>query len=456
MAASQEGNYLPAPHGLRVLAWFIDGLILASVVAFLPQPLTYLLLLAICIAYHSILVWLVGQTAGKALVGLRVRRIGRKPQFLWALGRASIGYGLVDLLGAGLLTALFDRRHRCLHDYVFSSVVTFDGPGSVRVRDVLARLVAFAEKQKQSVAKKTRTLAILAAFWAFLARLGSDLKRVVDSLASLGSEASRPTSAPSIVEALSLKAAVSITVVATAITGTIVTKAPVVSDAARWLFRPLPLVGGSTTVLENDGAVLARFEFSDNVSDRSGNARHARLLGGRFVPTSSGQALHVFPSDEGGIDWSEHAFLLTHPYTIEIVLTPVSTTPWGKLFGFDDSNDDGWYYKNGGIQAYPNEVLGSGQVRGRERHYLAFVSTDPSSVAVYFQGKLLGSTGATFKAPPRRVFFFRDDSYTSRGEQLDAIVEEMRISKVARTAVEIATVQQRLGRLPALGATREE
>lgn len=132
------------------------------------------------------------------------------------------------------------------------------------------------------------------------------------------------------------------------------------------------------------------------------------------------------------------------PYTIEIILTTARTGPWGKLFGFDDFNDKGWYYKNDGIQAFPNAVLGSGLVRADEQHYLAFVSVDLSTVTVYFQGKPLGSTDATFKAPPPQAFFFRDDSATGRREQIDAIVEEMRISKVARTATEIAEVQERL------------
>jgi hypothetical protein len=195
-------------------------------------------------------------------------------------------------------------------------------------------------------------------------------------------------------------------------------------------------------VLGMDASVVAKFEFNGNVLDSSGNGNHARLIGGQFIQTSGRQSLHVTGPAPAGLDWSDHANLLVHPYTIEIVLTPRATAPWGKLFGFDDANDNGWYYKSQGIQVYPHAVLGSGEVRGNERHYLAFVSTDPSTVAVYFQGKYLGTTKASFKAPPPQAIFFRDDSRTNRSEQIDAVVEEVRISKVARTSEEIAAVQQ--------------
>ena len=43
---------------------------------------------------------------GKALLGLKVERVaGRKPGFLWAVGRVSLGYFIVDVLGAGVLAS---------------------------------------------------------------------------------------------------------------------------------------------------------------------------------------------------------------------------------------------------------------------------------------------------------------------------------------------------------------
>ena len=193
-----------------------------------------------------------------------------------------------------------------------------------------------------------------------------------------------------------------------------------------------------------DDGVLARLELNGDLTDSSGNGRHATLIGGEFVATALGTGLHVGPDDPLGIDWSEYAGLLSHPYTVEIVLTPADTSGFRKIFSFDDSSDNGWYYNGQGIRAYPNPTLGGGQVLPGELHYIAFVSTAPDQIDVYFQGVLLGSTNASFTAPPSQAIFFRDDAGTGRSERLDAVVEAMRISGVARTAEEIAAIQQNL------------
>ncbi len=194
----------------------------------------------------------------------------------------------------------------------------------------------------------------------------------------------------------------------------------------------------------DDANVLARFSFNGNVEDVSGNERHGRLIGGQFVTSRFGQGLLVGQADSNGMDWSQYASLLVHPYTIEMVLTPEETLNWRKLFGFSDRADSGWYYKNQGIQAYPHAVLGTNQLLPRQRHYLAFVSTAPDQIDVYFQGTLLGSTNASFTAPPGQALFFRDDVNTGRREQLVGVIDTLRISATTRTAQEIAKVEQNL------------
>ncbi len=119
----------------------------------------------------------------------------------------------------------------------------------------------------------------------------------------------------------------------------------------------------------DDANVLARFSFNGNVEDVSGNERHGRLIGGQFVTSRFGQGLLVGQADSNGMDWSQYAGLLVHPYTIEMVLTPEETLNWRKLFSFSDTADNGWYYKNQGIQAYPHAVLGTNQLLPRQRHY---------------------------------------------------------------------------------------
>lgn len=224
----------------------------------------------------------------------------------------------------------------------------------------------------------------------------------------------------------------------------------------------IEVVGGVNTVLDfslpllllglgevfpADPDALAKFEFNGDVKDSNGTGRDAILLGGEFVATIWGQGLHVFPPSPGGaigIDWSEFAGLLVHPYTVEVVLAPLDTVGWRKIFSFEDASDAGWYYKNQGIQAFPNPVVGTGQVLADERHYIAFVSTASDQVDIYFQGVLLGSTDASFTAPPAEAIFFRDDTSTGRREQLDAVVEALRISGITRTQGEIEFIQQRL------------
>ena len=128
-----------------------------------------------------------------------------------------------------------------------------------------------------------------------------------------------------------------------------------------------------------------------------------------------------------------------------MVLTPEDTTTSAKLFSVEDTSDRGWYYDFTAIHAFPNEEgIGRGLVRSRQRHYIAFVSTASDQVDIYFQGALLGSTNAGFVAPPVQAIFFRDDSLTERSQQVDAVVEALRISNVTRTPDEIAAVQARV------------
>ena len=199
---------------------------------------------------------------------------------------------------------------------------------------------------------------------------------------------------------------------------------------------------GTDDVFLPAAGVLAKYEFNGNVSDSGDYGRDPVLLGGDFVATPWGQGLHVFPGGPTGIDWSAFANLMVHPYTVEMVLNPQDTGGYRKIFSHDDSIDPGWYYISQGIQDWPNAPVGAGQVLAGERHYLAFVSTAPNAVDIYFQGSLLGSTSTTFTAPPTQAIFFRDDR--AGNEQLDAVVDALRISGTTRTPGEIAAVQQRL------------
>ncbi len=249
----QSNHHFSAPHGLRIGAWLIDCIILAIVFAMLPQPLPYILFISLLIAYHAISLWLVQQTVGKALLGLKVYRIGSKPGFFWALGRCSVGYFIVDLLGVGLLVALFNRRHRALHDYVFNSTVFLDETGPLNAKLLLSRLLRLIERQLDAIKARRKTVSILGGFWGFLFGLGRGLKRIIDFLTGLGSGDLSAASAPSIAEAISLKAAAGITAMATAATGVLVTSVPQTRALGKWLLEP-------RYILTSPAAIVSTFE----------------------------------------------------------------------------------------------------------------------------------------------------------------------------------------------------
>jgi hypothetical protein len=189
--------------------------------------------------------------------------------------------------------------------------------------------------------------------------------------------------------------------------------------------------------------VLALFEFEGTVDDISGNNRDATVLGGSLVDTTCGTGFAVNENSHG-LDWSTYTTTLTHPYTIEMIVTPDQTSGYAKLFSGNQAEDRGWYYVSQGIRVYPVSLFAQGTVLPHERHYIAFVSTAADTVDIYFQGSLLGTSGASFTAPPASAVFFQDDTATSRVEALDGVVDALRISSVARTKTEIATVQQRV------------
>ncbi|HEV8568048.1 MAG TPA: RDD family protein [Actinoplanes sp.] len=158
-----------APHPARLLAFAVDVLIIAAVLA-VPTLLGKLLgfdsgflfvvgLVVGLVSYLAVSVWLTGQTIGKALFGLTVRRIdGSAPPrtlrgLAWAVGRHSLGYLVVDVFGLGVLAALVTPRRRCLHDLLFKSEVVVGDrspqPLGTRLRSYWERVEAAREETNQ-------------------------------------------------------------------------------------------------------------------------------------------------------------------------------------------------------------------------------------------------------------------------------------------------------------------
>ena len=129
---------LPSPT-CRAKAFGVDVLIVAVVfglaialgkLAGLPRLGLAAVALAGWVYYVGVTAWLMGgQSAGKVIYGLNVRRIGTGSApdtvrgLAWSVGRQTVGYLVVDVFLVGALLTLVDRRRRCLHDYAFASQV---------------------------------------------------------------------------------------------------------------------------------------------------------------------------------------------------------------------------------------------------------------------------------------------------------------------------------------------
>ena len=145
MITSRLGQY--AGFVTRLIAWIIDHLVIAGfyfisgwiasfVLDTLPfdsqvyQVVVYIILLVTDLAFYLLYyigLWMVsGQTAGKAIMGLRVMRIdGERLKLRNAILRF-IGYWISGLLlFLGYLMALVDRRRQALHDKLGGTIVVY-------------------------------------------------------------------------------------------------------------------------------------------------------------------------------------------------------------------------------------------------------------------------------------------------------------------------------------------
>lgn len=158
------------PHPLRLMAFVADLLFVFTmtlvpgvIAAFAASAalerdlawslLFFLLVFALAfVSLHAIEVWLTGQTPGKAMFGLTVRRADGSPPrrtptgLVWAAGRPFVGYLLVDVFGLGSVLALTNPRHRCLHDLVFGSEVLMLPDPDGLVCTPVDRLRAFQQR----------------------------------------------------------------------------------------------------------------------------------------------------------------------------------------------------------------------------------------------------------------------------------------------------------------------
>jgi uncharacterized RDD family membrane protein YckC len=174
----------PPAHRLRALAFAADLslLLIFGLLALALGRLTGRLgvaavaLLLLWLTYLSVSIWLTdGQTGGKAGCALQVRRsdggaIAQSPRGLvWALGRHSLGYVVVDVFGLGTLLALATRRRRCLHDLAFGSIVV-QTENVVVPKEFRPRFEAFCERFDTAYEDAKERNAALVAVWKYLSK----------------------------------------------------------------------------------------------------------------------------------------------------------------------------------------------------------------------------------------------------------------------------------------------
>lgn len=222
---------LPARLWLRASATAIDGLTVMVVLFFLPQPVNYAIPLVMFIAYETIFVWLTGQSPGKAICGLEVRRIGGPRRLVWALGRSSIGFFVINLGGVGSLWGLRDPHGRTLHDLVFGSDAVIK-ERLISVPSAARALKEWAERQLKAVDEKKGQLAIMTGLWLFLMKVATGAQRVV------GPAKGKSRHAPSAAHALGTRAIATLATATTAAAGVTILAVPGARSATHWLTAP--------------------------------------------------------------------------------------------------------------------------------------------------------------------------------------------------------------------------
>jgi uncharacterized RDD family membrane protein YckC len=114
----------------RVVAYIVDVIILGGAVVFLwflvvmtlglLGPIAALITSVLPLAYHSLLIGGPNSaTIGMRMMGIEVRRLdGGRPDLAQAFLQTILFYATLALTGLLLVVALFNSRHRCLHDWL--------------------------------------------------------------------------------------------------------------------------------------------------------------------------------------------------------------------------------------------------------------------------------------------------------------------------------------------------
>jgi uncharacterized RDD family membrane protein YckC len=263
MSQPPDDSYRVPALRTRIAAGILDfSLVLAAALVVSRGYRGFLIFPLLFVGYHTASVWLAGRTPAKALLGLKVRRCGSPATLLWSLGRSSLGLLLVNGLGLGIVVALFNRRRRAVHDYVFSSVVVLEE----QQLDLgwPARLKAWLKEKNESYAKKAELVTILSGIWNFLAWLTKQLDgaaALVERLVSFLRRGSDGAPSASLPAATSVTQSAAMGVAATTAAVTIVTAVPGAAKIAAYIASPVyqltrPSIEGVASTVPAPGGMI--------------------------------------------------------------------------------------------------------------------------------------------------------------------------------------------------------
>jgi ribosomal protein L17 len=254
----------------------------ASVVGVVSPGSSWVLLYVLFVTYHGTLLWLTGQTVGKSLFGLEVRRVvhgatdpgeegvtgetdsdsregsclqgpRRFADLAWAMGRTGFGYPVVDVLGLGTLLALVTPGRQALHDLVFASQVVQTTEEAVTARRMLERLIEFAERQRAALEEQRKAYVLVRGLWKALLATAFGAKKLLDWLQSAFTS-SAATTAQSTATSLTATATATVSVAAmvvTAIAIATVGGGDQPSQSDRWSMR----AGGERLVVDSGDGI---------------------------------------------------------------------------------------------------------------------------------------------------------------------------------------------------------
>lgn len=236
---SEEISYPSARAGARLLAGAIDLLIVLLAATRFARPFPPAYVIALFVVYHGVPTWLFGRTLGKALIGLRVARLGRKRSAWWSFARSGPGYLLLGFGGLSLAFVALGRSKRTPYDMLLSGAVLQETDISLRPSGLLDRVADYVEEHKRVVGERKKgVVGLIGVLWAWLSGITDRLQKGLNKM-----RRSTDPKAPSIMEEMSDSMALAASAAVLIATGAVISVVPQSQGLYDWLVTDRYWVG---------------------------------------------------------------------------------------------------------------------------------------------------------------------------------------------------------------------